>query len=814
MIELFQGLLLIGVVYILAVLAYRKVYSYYQSQHYLSKVDALCFIMIKMPRVDSDQDKWNDNIQSMKQNLEVMNQVYKNFYALYQDNRTHTYLGQEYVGCEMLVEKELIKFIFTVSKDHVESMEKHISSLYPGCVIEHVEQPKLLKAGMFAAWGHFVYEKANVFPIKTYENFEVDPMDSVLSSFARVEYDETLSLQILISPLNEKRQKRMRQDVEDVKEGKSWFSFGWMLKKLVSKDDDKKDDEKKHDYSQGQLSDIEKKVEDEWFEVIIRGLAVSPHAHRPEKLMNELYRTFNQYNYIWLNALKYKPTQDLIGFLQVYAQRLFARVDQWWSHARTWTKPMVCNIKELSSLFHFPHSRFNKNPRIRRQKYKIIAAPDNVPDNGISIGQNLYGGVRKEIKIEHNDRFRHFYIIGQTGTGKSSIMSTMMIQDLQAGNSFTLIDPHGDLAEGCLRYFPKERIDDLIYFDGGNVDYPLGLNVLSVKDEKEQDLVTNDLVSMFVKLYGTEIFGPRIQDYFRNAVLMLMEQPDGGTLVEIVRVFTDEAYKVVKLKNVKNPVVRAWREKTYGAMGDREKQEMIPYFQSKFWPLTTTPILRNIIGQTESSFDVADAMNSGKVIIVNLSKGKMGDINSNLLWLLMVGQVKLAAFRRAEQAEHDRKDHFMYIDEFQNFITPDIESILSEARKYRLGLVLAHQYMKQLYSEWLGGKTDLRWPILGNVGNVVAYRIWVEDTDDMTKQFAPSFGPTDLVNLDAFQAAVKLSVRNQPTVPFSVDMRKYRQKFEVLNPPEKFEIIKQICALKYGRKKELVEKEIFYRVGV
>jgi TraM recognition site of TraD and TraG len=391
-------------------------------------------------------------------------------------------------------------------------------------------------------------------------------------------------------------------------------------------------------------------------------------------------------------------------------------------------------------------------------------------------------------------------------------MTTMMIQDLQAWNSFTLIDPHGDLAEGILKWFPKERIEDLIYFDGGNTDYPLGINVLAIKDEKEQDLITNDLVSMFVKLYGEEIFGPRIQDYFRNAVLLLMEQPDGGTLVEIVRLFTDPAYQKIKLKNVKNPVVRSWREKTYGAMGDKEKQEMIPYFQSKFGPLTTTPVLRNIIGQPESSFDVATAMNDGKFIIINLSKGKMGEINSNLLGLLMVGQVKLAAFRRAEQAEHDRKDHFMYIDEFQNFVTPDIESILSEARKYRLGLVLAHQYMKQLHSEWLWWGTDLRGPILGNVGNMVAYRIGIEDADDLTKQFAPAFGTSDLTNLDAFQAAVKLSVKNQPTVPFSVDIKRYRE-YPVLNPPEKVEIIKQICALKFGRKKDLVEKEIFYRVG-
>ncbi|MBP7847998.1 ATP-binding protein, partial [Patescibacteria group bacterium] len=227
---------------------------------------------------------------------------------------------------------------------------------------------------------------------------------------------------------------------------------------------------------------------------------------------------------------------------------------------------------------------------------------------------------------------------------------------------------------------------------------------MSAKNEDEMDLVTNDAVDMFVQLYGSEIFGPRIQDYFRNAVLCLMEQPEGGTLVEIVRLFTDEAYQKIKVKNVKNPVVRARWDKTYGAMGDREKAEMIPYFQAKFGPFTTTPILRNIIGQPESSFDIEEAMNSGKCIIMNLAKGKMGDINANLLGMMIVSQMRLVAFRRAKQLEKDRVPHFLYIDEFQNFVTPAIESILSEARKYKLGIVLAHQYIGQLIREGSSSK--------------------------------------------------------------------------------------------------------------
>lgn len=391
----------------------------------------------------------------------------------------------------------------------------------------------------------------------------------------------------------------------------------------------------------------------------------------------------------------------------------------------------------------------------------------------------------------------------------------MINQDMPAGYGFTLIDPHGDLAEGALEYFPKERINDLVYRDAANTDLPFGFNFLEAKTEREMDLVTNDAVDMFVKLFGSEIFGPRIQDYFRNAVLLLMEQPDGGSLIEIVRLFTDPAFQKIKLKNVTNPVVRARWEKTYGSMGDREKAEMIPYFQAKFGPFTTTPILRNIIGQTKSSFDISEVMDSGKILIMNLSKGKMGDVNADLLGMMIVSQVRLAAFRRAEILEKDRVPHFLYIDEFQNFVTPAIESILSEARKYRLGLVIAHQYMGQLERAGTSSKgaVNLKDPVLGNVGNMMSYRIGVDDTQILERQFAPGFSATDLMNLDKFKAVVKLSVDMQPTPAFSMTL-KLPWEEPKLNNEEKVAIIKQISALKYGRKKELVDKEIYYRVGV
>lgn len=764
-----------------------------------------------MPRNESDQDKSNDAIQSMKQNIEVMTQIYKSFYAISSDKLLDKWFWQPSISCELIVEKELIKFFLWVPEEFVETFEKLISSFYPGAVIDEVPQPLFLEAGKYLAGGYFVLTKDNVLPIRQYEYFEVDPMDSILAGYARVDTDEKLALQILVSPLSESRQKKMRKRVEAIKSGEGWF-FDFFAKMFRGGEDKKDNQWSSGDYSSQQIGDIEKKAEDEWFRVVIRSLATSPYPQRPNKMLDDLWRSFSQYNYIWLNGFAFLEDKRIDKFAKRFALRLFTRPYFSRKSGLFRLQSQILNIKELASIYHFPHSRSNKNPRIVWQKFKIVPAPDDLSKEGILLGYNLYGGVKKEIKLGFMDRFRHFYIIGQTGTGKSTILRTMMNQDMAAWNGFTLIDPHGDLAEWCLEYFPKERIDDLVYRDAWNDELPFGFNFLRADNEREMDLVTNDAVDMFVQLFWHEIFGPRIQDYFRNAVLLLMEQPEWGTLVEIVRLFTDPAFQKVKLANVKNPVVRSWREKTYGSMGDKEKQEMIPYFQAKFGAFTTTPLLRNIIWQPKSSFEISDIMDKGKFLIMNLSKGKMGDINANLLGMMIVSQIRLAAFRRAFIDEKDRVPHFLYIDEFQNFITPSIESILSEARKYRLGLVIAHQYLEQLAKPGLWGNTDLKAPIFGNVGNMMCYRIWVNDAQDMEQQFAPKFAGQDLLSLDKFKWVIKMSVDMQPTPGFSINV-KLPWEDPALNSPEKVEIIKQISALKYGRKKELVDKEIYFRVG-
>ena len=807
---------------ILWIALWRICFLKIQKQHRLEQANKIRFLQVQIPKNavarSSDIDA-KDHIQSMKQNIELMNQVYKNFYAIFDEGWKNKEFGNNAISMEILVEKEIIKFILWVPNDHLMTVEKMIASFYNGAIVENIRQPKILEAGKYFAGGEFTLTKDSVHPLKTYESFEADPMDSILSAFSNISRDEKVWIQILVEPLHENWLKKMRKTADDIKEGKKKLWFWWIIQKLrdsgKKETSEKEQKEKKHSFSQQQLSDFDKKMDDELFRVKIRTIATSPDKQRPRKIIDDISRLFNQYNYIGLNTLKFNKAQDLQTFARHYSLRILYPDTSLLTHILKFNPSTVLTIKELSSIIHFPHGRFNQNPRIAWQKFKVIPAPDDLPSEGIVVGYNNYWGVKREIRITDKDRFRHIYILGQTGTGKSTIMLTQAIDDMDNGRGFTFIDPHGEAVEFLLRHFPKERIDDLIYFDLWNTAYPIGLNPLEVSpdDSDEKDVVTNDLVEMFIQMYGHEIFGPRIQDYFRNACLLLMDQPEGGTIVDIMRLFTDEAFAEAKIRNLKDPVVAAWWNKTYKKMGDREKAEIIPFIQAKFWPFTTGVYVRNIIGQSKSAFKMYDAMQQKKIILMNLAKGISGEETSKLIGKIIAMQVKLSALKRAKIEEKDRVPHYLYVDEFQNYVSQSFESIMSEARKYRLGLVVAHQYTDQLKQGGLWGELDLSKTIFGNIGNMFVYKVGAPDAEFLAKEFEPEFSQTDLTSTEAFMGACKISINNQQTRPFSFKA-KIPYVLEAKNPPEKVQIIKQISSLKRGTKRELVDKEIYFRIGV
>lgn len=437
---------------------------------------------------------------------------------------------------------------------------------------------------------------------------------------------------------------------------------------------------------------------------------------------------------------------------------------------------------------------------------------------GVLLGVNIYKNKYTPVYMKRNDRTRHHYCIGKSGTGKSVYLQTIARQDVWNNDGLCLIDPHGDLAEDMLQFIPKERAKDVIYFDAGNEERPMGINLYEIDSLDEADRAVNDATEIFLKMFGPEIFGPRIQEYFKYGSLTLLEDfEDRPTILDVTRLYTDEAYRNYKVKKVTNPVVKNFWEKTYNAMGDREKQEIIPYFSSKFVSFNTNRLIRNIIGQTESAFKIDEIMNSNKILLINLSKGKIGELNAQLLGMILVSKIYNGAMARAKIPEEERKDFYLYVDEFQNFISGTFADILSEARKYRLSLIMAHQYIWQL--EWWGGnnigqdkwgKNDVKAAVFGNVGTLQSFKVGAPDAEFLEKEYVPTLSAGDIVWIANYKAYIKLNVNNTTTRPFSMNSiytNDYKNKKIV-------PILKEYCAKKYGRKREFVDAEINARLGM
>ena len=441
--------------------------------------------------------------------------------------------------------------------------------------------------------------------------------------------------------------------------------------------------------------------------------------------------------------------------------------------------------------------------------------------DAVLMGWNEYRNVKTPIYFSKKDRGRHHYIIGKSGWGKSVFIGYLARQDLWSGDGLCVIDPHGDLVEDIVSFTPKERAKDMIIFDPADYERPMGLNMLDIIATEpnlrliEKDRAALDATSIFIKMYGDEIFGPRIQHYFRNGCLTLMDdEEEGGTLIDVPRLFVDEAFMKYKTSKIKNVMVKAFWDHEYAQTGDREKQEMIPFFSAKFWPFITNGTMRNIIGQTKSAFNLRRIMDDQKVLMVNLSKGRIGDLNAQLLGLIMVSKINMAAMSRADIPEDQRKDFYLYVDEFQNFATDTFGEILSEARKYRLALIMAHQFIAQIggsgdkQGKW--GKPSIKDAVFGNAGTIMSFKVGAEDAEYLEKEYAPLLSQQDIIGIANFTTYVKLNIDNATTRPF--DLKTIWDN--TYKNAEVSKIIKEYSRKMYGRKKEYVDMEIEARMGI
>ncbi len=775
----------------------------------------MVFLRVVIARKDSDMDEKKETVKDFREQISIMEQLLASLKSLYSSTVHGWLFGQEYLSLEYVAHGEEIYFYVVVPRHAKLLVEKQIIWFYPDSFIEETPEMNIFEWRSVVRGEIMKLKKWEQFPIRTYQKLESDSMNALLSALGKLSSDESASIQILMRPVDDDWQEKIKKMIRKTEKkdnkhhGMSWNPLVWLGNLISIFAETPEESLKKSEWGEEKEDEP---IDDEWlmkekvkktgYKAVVRIITTGNDTASTEAELANIISAFSQFASPAYNRFKPVKKKSLSLLIEHYIFRQFA----WWQSSP------VLNSEEIATLYHFPHSKYNKQPEIRWQRFKVVKAPINIGKEWLYIGENVFRGEKKPIYMKDEDRFRHFYVIGQTGTGKSSILQVMARQDLKNEKWIAIVDPHGDLVKDLLPFVPKSRADDLVYFDPADLARPMWLNMLEASNDDEKQMVVADATNIMIKLFGNEIFGPRIQDYFRNGCLTLMDYPQGGAITDIIRLFTDENFQRERRTTLKNAVVKAWWDYTYAKMGDREKWEIIPYFAAKFGQFITNTLMRNIVGQTKSAFDIVDIMNNEKIFMATLSKGILGDLNSNLLGLILVSKFQIAAMRRQNMAASERKDFFLYIDEFQNFVTDSIESILSEARKYRLGLVIAHQYLGQLQKNDALTKSNLNLKdaIFGNVGTMMSYKIGPEDAEMMAKQFAPVYSDQDFVNMDKFKAAIKLAVDGQPTPGFSLDVpRPWLEKWD----PVVGNALRELSRLKYGREREFVEKEIIYRIG-
>lgn len=789
---------------------------------------SMVFLKVLIPKKESKDDRDKEGGQyggekDFKESIGVMAHFFEAIHSIYDGDLKYKIIGQEFMSLEYAVFNNQIFLYIVTPRNLVPLIEKQLTGFYPDAYIEIVPDYNIFKPHSRVAGCYMRFEKPSWYPIRTYQRMGSDPLNTLTNVLSKLGHDEGAAIQIVVRPKKQGWQEKGRKHAEEIfvheKKFHWWNPISWLgtifgigvrgAEELKQNMDTAKGSTRTTPMTDDQVKAIEEKNTKMGYETVIRLITAAPTYSEAKEQLANVKSGFAQYSTTDNNAFhktKYHSMNSLVNNFILRTLKLpwFLRI----SHGK-----MILSSEELASLFHLPNIRFNRGSAIAWQNFKVAPAPTNIPTEGLLLGYNFYRGQRREIRIKREDRFRHFYVIGQTGTGKSSILQVMLRQDLKNGDGFCVIDPHGSLIEDIMPFIPRERADDVIYFNPSDLERPMGLNLLEANSEEEKDMVALDAMNIMIKLFDEEVFGPRIQDYFRNGCLTLMDDPEGGALTDIVRLFTDDDFQKLKVSKVKNPIVKSFWVHQMAKTGAREKQEMIPYFAAKFGAFVTNSMMRNIIGQTKSAFDFFKVMQEGKILLMNLAKGETGEINSKLLGMIMVSKMQMAALQRQKLEKKDRRDFFLYIDEFQNYVTESIEVILSEARKYRLGLNIAHQYLAQLEgSDAKKGskKVSLKDAVFGNVGSIMCYKIGAQDAEYMGKEMAPVFSDQDLINLDKFKACMKLSVDGQPSRPFSITpVNPYTESGD----KNLAQALKQLSRLKYGRPREYVGREIIRRIG-
>ncbi len=744
-------------------------------------------------------DAGEGQVKQLKEMMGLMEQWYTSMQALASDA---TNKEKNYYSLELAVSNgtTAVSFFCAVHIDYAAMFEKVVLGVFPTAQVrEQKEDYNIFYTHAISAASYAVSATSPALPVKTYKDMEADPMALLLSSFTKIAKDnEGLALQILVRPAGEYFAKRYGQMLDDLRRGdtmKRAIAKQNALKEIFitigdvfsSKTPEEREKSKTH-VDEIAMKHVQSKLEKTIVEANIRIIATAETLPRVQAIRKDLESAFMQFAEVGGNSFSWQEVEGRKqkAMLHRFSYRL-------WNDDENY--PL--NISELATIFHFP-MQSKDVANVKEAKAAQAQAPLDLPTEGVILGANRFRGQEQMIHFSKEDRMRHLYVIGQTGTGKTSILKNLIIQDIKNGDGCCFIDPHGSDIEDIMANIPPERAQDVIYFDPSYIARPMGLNMLEYDKEhpEQKTFVINELLGIFNKLFDMKATGgPGFEQYFRNATALVMEHPESGnTLMEIGRVFSDKDFRDYKLSKTKNPLLIQFWQNAEKTTGDQGLQNWTQYVTSKFDIFMTNDVMRPIIVQEKSAFNFRDIMDSKKIFLVNLSKGRLGDLNSNLLGLIIVGKFLQAALARVDT--NVRPDFFLYIDEFQNVTTPAIATILSEARKYRLSLNIAHQYISQL-------EDDIKNAVFGNVGSMAIFRVGADDAKYLESQFAPTFTASDILKIENRHAYLKMLVNGEPKKPFDI-VTLTTEKGDA----SRIASLKELSYLTYGRDAEEVNAEI------
>ena len=770
------------------------------------------------PSTDDITAQGRDERDIIDETISEAQVIYSIIASTVAKNNWHTrFYRQKTIAFEIVAKDGLVKYYAMVPYTQVETVRQAVNAAYPTARLEETEEENLFsEAGGLSgvAGGEMELKKDYIYPIATYKETKRDAALAILNALSATHDDEGMAMQLLIRPTDNKWTDASKKRVTEIRDGKKTHEglskiFYIVGQTFIDILESAFKPPEEHDYSskksphdltnlqQEEIAAIEEKTKYPGFEATLRLVVSAGTPERAQGMLAGLVSSFSQFDSQVYNGFRYREVKDSKKLAQDYVLREFTEGKA----------PNILNSIELASVFHLPNQRAIPTSQVERQMTKQVDGPARLVTDGVLIGVNEFRGIKKEIRLSEEDRRRHMYIIGSTGMGKSIFMRNIALQDMMDGRGFAFIDPHGDVVEEIMSMVPPERMDDVIYFDPGNTDNPIGMNMFEFTTEEQKDFIVQEGINMLQSLYDPNnqgFFGARGQHMFRNAALLLMSDPAGATFIDIPQCFIDPEFVKSKLKYVTDRnVYDYWTKEFPASQQSNDAGEVITWFSSKWGPFLANTMMRNILGQTRSGFNIREIMDQKKILLVNLSKGKLGEVNSKLLGMIFVMKFQTAAMSRVDLPESERNDFCLFVDEFQNFSTESFESILSEARKFRLNLIVANQFMTQLTDK-------IREGVLGNVGTIISGRLGVTDAQLMEKVFAPTFTAEDLHKIPNIHAVATVMMYGVPSAPFTMTW----PKIELEGGAEVLARMKEYSAVKYGRPRREVEQEIKLRYQV